>query len=44
MYEFKLTFSDIQNMTWFQLTFLLEGLAHHYEKEARAAKRASKRR
>ena len=43
MWEFKLTFSDVQDMTWFQLTFLLEGLADHYEKEARAARKASKR-
>lgn len=43
MYEFKLTFSDVQNMTWFQLTFLLEGLADHYEKEAKAARKIRKR-
>lgn len=44
MHEFGYTFDDLSSLSPAQLTFLLEGLRKHYRDQARAAKRASRRR
>jgi len=44
MYEFKLSFREIYEMTLEQYLFLLAGLARKAEMERRAAKRAKARR